>query len=190
MVVGGSTGAGKSTLVNSLVKARVSAAGVLRPTTRSPVLVCNPSDAAWFRQGDLLPGLTRTTEPSDDPRALHLVTAPALPAGLAFLDAPDIDSVVDANRALAAQLLAAADLWLFVTTAARYADAVPWELLRSARARGAVIAMVLDRVPAGGRRRDRRAPGRDARRAGPRRGRRCSCCRRPGSTGRGCCPRG
>ena len=148
MVVGGSTGAGKSTLVNSLVKARVSAAGVLRPTTRSPVLVCNPSDAAWFRQGDLLPGLTRTTEPSDDPRTLHLVTAPALPAGLAFLDAPDIDSVVDANRALAAQLLAAADLWLFVTTAARYADAVPWELLRTARARGAVIAMVLDRVPA------------------------------------------
>ncbi|MGC5017420.1 ABC transporter [Micromonospora sp. DT47] len=147
VVVGGSTGAGKSTLVNSLVQARVSAAGVLRPTTRSPVLVCNPADSAWFRQGELLPGLTRTNEPTEDPRTLHLVTAPALPAGLAFLDAPDIDSVVDANRALAGQLLAAADLWLFVTTAARYADAVPWELLRSARARGAAIAMVLDRVP-------------------------------------------
>ncbi|MEU3452679.1 GTPase domain-containing protein [Micromonospora sp. NPDC006766] len=147
VVVGGSTGAGKSTLVNSLVQARVSAAGVLRPTTRSPVLVCNPADAAWFRQGDLLPGLTRTNEPSEDPGSLHLVTAPALPAGLAFLDAPDIDSVVDANRALAGQLLAAADLWLFVTTAARYADAVPWELLHGARARGTVIAMVLDRVP-------------------------------------------
>ncbi|SCE86271.1 GTPase domain-containing protein [Micromonospora mirobrigensis] len=147
VVVGGSTGAGKSTLVNSLVQARVSAAGVLRPTTRSPVLVCNPADSGWFRQGELLPGLTRTNEPSEDPGTLHLVTAPALPPGLAFLDAPDIDSVVDANRALAGQLLAAADLWLFVTTAARYADAVPWELLRSARGRGAVIAMVLDRVP-------------------------------------------
>ncbi|WFE95675.1 ABC transporter [Micromonospora sp. WMMD987] len=147
VVVGGSTGAGKSTLVNSLVQARVSAAGVLRPTTRSPVLVCNPADSAWFRQGELLPGLTRTNEPSEDPGTLHLVTAPALPAGLAFLDAPDIDSVVDANRALAGQLLAAADLWLFVTTAARYADAVPWELLRTARSRGAAIAMVLDRVP-------------------------------------------
>ncbi|MEE3919143.1 hypothetical protein V2I01_14415 [Micromonospora sp. BRA006-A] len=124
VVVGGSTGAGKSTLVNSLVQARVSAAGVLRPTTRSPVLVCSPTDAAWFRQGELLPGLTRTTEPSEQPGTLHLVTAPALPPGLAFLDAPDIDSVVDANRALAGQLLAAADLWLFVTTAARYADAV------------------------------------------------------------------
>lgn len=147
VVVGGSTGAGKSTLVNSLVQARVSAAGVLRPTTRSPVLVCNPADSGWFRQGELLPGLTRTNEPSEGPGTLHLVTAPALPAGLAFLDAPDIDSVVDANRALAGQLLAAADLWLFVTTAARYADAVPWELLHTARARGVVIAMVLDRVP-------------------------------------------
>jgi hypothetical protein len=147
VVVGGSTGAGKSTLVNSLVQARVSASGVLRPTTRSPVLVCSPADTAWFRQGELLPGLTRTTRPGDRPDSLQLVAAPALTPGLAFLDAPDIDSVVDANRALAGQLLAAADLWLFVTTAARYADAVPWELLRTARLRGTVIALVLDRVP-------------------------------------------
>ncbi|MFI5495363.1 ABC transporter [Actinoplanes sp. NPDC051859] len=148
VVVGGSTGAGKSTLVNSLVRAPVSAAGVLRPTTRSPVLVSHPADASWFRKGDLLPGLIRTTEPGHDPETLQLVAAPALGPGLAFLDAPDIDSVVDRNRQLAAQLLAAADLWLFVTTAARYADAVPWELLKTARLRGTVIALVLDRVPA------------------------------------------
>ncbi|MEV8506846.1 ABC transporter [Actinoplanes sp. NPDC051475] len=147
VVVGGSTGAGKSTLVNSLVRAPVSTAGVLRPTTRSPVLVSHPSDASWFRKGELLPGLTRTAEPTSDPKTLQLVSAPALGPGLAFLDAPDIDSVVDRNRQLAAQLLAAADLWLFVTTAARYADAVPWELLKTARLRGTVIALVLDRVP-------------------------------------------
>jgi hypothetical protein len=147
VVIGGSTGAGKSTLVNSLVRQPISAAGVLRPTTRSPVLVCHPTDTSWFRKGDLLPGLTRTTEPGNDPKALQLVAVEALGPGLAFLDAPDIDSIVDANRALASQLLAAADLWLFVTTAARYADAVPWELLRTARFRGTVIALVLDRVP-------------------------------------------
>jgi hypothetical protein len=148
VVVGGSTGAGKSTLVNSLVRAPVSTTGVLRPTTRSPVLVSNPADLPWFQRGQLLPGLVRTPESSTDPRTLQVVSAPALGAGLAFLDAPDIDSVVDRNRALAAQLLAAADLWLFVTTAARYADAVPWELLTTARLRGTVIALVLDRVPA------------------------------------------
>jgi len=69
-----------------------------------------------------------------------------LAPGLALLDAPDIDSVVDQNRALAAQLLAAADLWVFVTTAARYADAVPWGFLTEAAARDVVVAIVLDRV--------------------------------------------
>ena len=71
----------------------------------------------------------------------------SIPPGLALLDAPDIDSVVVENRQLAAQLLAAADLWLFVTSAARYADAVPWDFLRAAADRSAAVAVVLDRVP-------------------------------------------
>src|SRR5438270_130438 len=60
-VVGGSTGAGKSTLVNSLVGAVVSRAGWLRPTTRGPVLVCNPQDERWFVDDRILPELARTT---------------------------------------------------------------------------------------------------------------------------------
>ena len=147
-VVGGPTGAGKSTLVNSLVGARVSPAGVLRPTTRAPVLAFHPEDAAWFEQRHVLPGLERTS--AEDPQpgaALLLAPSERIPAGLAILDAPDIDSVVTTNRELATQLLAAADMWLFVTTAARYADAVPWEFLRSAVTRGTAVAMVLDRVP-------------------------------------------
>jgi hypothetical protein len=146
-VVGGSTGAGKSTLVNSVVGTEVSPAGVLRPTTRSPVLVHHPDDEHWFTSTRILPGLARVTGATADAGSLHLVTSSSLPAGLALLDAPDIDSVVTANRELAAQLLAAADLWVFVTTAARYADAVPWELLRSARERSAAVSVVLDRVP-------------------------------------------
>ena len=45
-----------------------------------------------------------------------------MPVGLALLDAPDVDSVEEGNRVLAAQLLGAADVWLFVTTAARSAE--------------------------------------------------------------------
>ncbi len=78
---------------------------------------------------------------------MHLVEDGDIPAGLALLDAPDIDSVVVANRELAGQLFAAADLWLFVTTAARYADAVPWDLLRTASSRSTAMAVVLNRVP-------------------------------------------
>ena len=150
MVVGGSTGAGKSTLVNSLVGAEVSPAGVLRPTTRAPVLACNPGDVRWFEDDRVLPDLARTTGGHAGPGGLELVPTDALPPGLALLDSPDIDSVAAENRALAGQLLAAADSWLFVTTAARYADAVPWELLHAARDRGTTLAVVLNRVPADG----------------------------------------
>lgn len=146
-VVGGSTGAGKSTLVNSLVGRRVTNPGLLRPTTRSAVLVHHPDDAHWFGQDRLLPDLVRVQEHSDDRHALQLVASETLPPGLAILDAPDVDSVEKANRTLAAQLLAAADLWLFVTSAARYSDQVPWEHLKQAAERSTAVAVVLDRTP-------------------------------------------
>jgi hypothetical protein len=95
----------------------------------------------------MLPDLERVTRPTNDPNALQLVPAASVPPGLAILDAPDIDSVEERNRTLAAQLLAAADLWLFVTSAARYADQVPWEFLRQAAERSTSVAIVLDRTP-------------------------------------------
>ena len=147
-VVGGSTGAGKSTLVNSVIGVPVSRTGVLRPTTRCPVLVHHPDDAHWFGPGRVLPDLERTDRPTDDQSALQLVATDRLPAGLAILDAPDVDSVEERNRELAAQLLAAADLWLFVTSAARYADQVPWGFLKAAAERSTAVAIVLDRTTA------------------------------------------
>ncbi|MFD4126082.1 ATP-binding protein [Streptomyces globisporus] len=163
-VIGGSTGAGKSTLVNSLVGCRVSEAGVLRPTTRTPVLVCHPDDHHWFAGVRVLPQLTRiwlppgqTPDPDglddlaargeDGEAALRVETALSLPRGLAILDAPDIDSLVVRNRVLAAELICAADVWVMVTTASRYADAVPWHLLRTAKEYDAALVTVLDRVP-------------------------------------------
>jgi energy-coupling factor transporter ATP-binding protein EcfA2 len=147
IVVGGSTGAGKSTLLNSLVGSVVSPAGVLRPTTRAPLLAFHPDDLEWFQTPRVLPGLPRASRGEAQPGTLQLAPTDSLPQGLALLDSPDIDSVLAENRALANQLLAAADGWLFITTAARYADAVPWEFLRSARDRGTTLSLVLNRVP-------------------------------------------
>lgn len=146
VVVGGSTGAGKSTLVNSIVGERITESGVLRPTTRSPVLVHNPADAQWFQPDRILPEMPRTLTPTNDTYALRLAPSPRVPRGLAILDAPDVDSIDKGNRELAAQLLAAADLWLFVTSAARYADQVPWDYLRAAAERSTSVAVVLDRT--------------------------------------------
>ena len=133
VVVAGSTGAGKSTLVNSLLRTEVSTAGVLRPTTRRPVLAHHPADADLLREHRLHGVVT-------------MVSHEKVPRGLALLDAPDLDSVLDTNREMADRLLEAADLWLFVTTAARYGDALPWRVLERAAARKASVAMVLNRV--------------------------------------------
>jgi hypothetical protein len=134
---------------------------VLRPTTRTPVLVCHPEDRAWFADPRVLPGLARVwavrqrvrgdddaPDRSEPARPeLRLECDDSLPRGLALLDAPDIDSLVTRNRELAAELICAADIWILVTTAARYADALPWHLLRTAKEYDVTLATVLDRVP-------------------------------------------
>lgn len=134
VVIAGSTGAGKSTLLNSLLHEEVSEASVIRPTTREPVLVYNPQDTEII-EGTPLVATVRSVANVNVPR------------GIALLDAPDLDSVLDENRETASRLLEGADLWLFVTTAARYGDALPWRTLEGAMERGATVAMVLNRAP-------------------------------------------
>lgn len=157
-VVGGSTGAGKSTLVNSLLGTNVSHTSAIRPTTRRPVLIHHPDDTSWFEGSRILPDLARVRRGIDERMSpveegstseVEIRATRRVPPGLALLDAPDIDSVEEKNRALARQVLAAADLWIFTTTAARYADAAPWEFLSEAARRKVVVAVVLNRVPSG-----------------------------------------
>ena len=147
----GSTGAGKSTLVNSIVGAQVSATGIRRPTTNSPVLACHPDEADWFAENVFLPTVPRVRQEglarSGRDGLLVLASSEGMPKGVALLDTPDIDSVVSAHRDFAHQFLDASDLWLFMTTASRYADAAVWELLEYAKERGAALGIVLSRVP-------------------------------------------
>lgn len=148
VVVGGSTGVGKSTLVNSLVRGVVTPAGVLRPTTRSAVLCVHPADMASVTGPErLLPAFVRASGPNNRPDAFTLAPHPAVPQGLALIDSPDVNSVVSTNRDTGARLLGAADAWILTTTAERYADAVPWRLLQAARDRRITVAIVLNRVP-------------------------------------------
>ena len=147
----GSTGAGKSTLVNSIVGTHVSATGVRRPTTNSPVLACHPDDIDWFAENNFLPTLPRVRQeglarPGRD-GLLVLAASEGMPQGIALLDTPDIDSVVKAHHEFAYQFLDASDLWLFMTSASRYADGPVWEILQHARDRKASLGVVLSRIP-------------------------------------------
>lgn len=131
VVVGGPTGAGKSTVVNALLGEQLTAAGVLRPTTKVPHLFHHPLDS------DVLDAVQRRA-------TVHATEVIA--RGLTIVDSPDLDSVRGENREIAQDLLEAADLWIFVTTPGRYGDAIPWHALRRAAARGASVAVVLNRV--------------------------------------------
>jgi hypothetical protein len=101
------------------------------------VAVAHPDDASAFA---LLPGLTERD-------TLDLRILPDARRALVLVDSPDFDSVEAANRALAVELLELADLVIFVSTATRYADQVPWDILARARQRGVPLLMVLNRLP-------------------------------------------
>lgn len=133
----GPTGSGKSTLVNALARGIVSPAGALRPTTRAPILVHRAEDVRWF------PGERRRVPAWN---SVHTVVSGHLPPGVALLDTPDVESARSSQHGFTEQLLAVADVWLFVTTATRYADAIPWHAMASAGGRQTDLALVLDRV--------------------------------------------
>ena len=154
VVVGGVTGSGKSTIVNTLVGRAVSRTGVIRPTTSNPVLIVHPVDAHWFTDSRILSDFVRVElegavtrlEANDSAARLQLVRDEDIPLGLALVDAPDIDSVSARNRAIADALLDTADVWLWCTSAAKYADDESMRYLARAAERRTALAVALTRV--------------------------------------------
>lgn len=135
----GPTGAGKSSLLNTIAGAEVSKVGVLRPTTRDAVLYASESDSHRILSSGRFAGIAK--------ERLTVAAVPPATDGVAVIDAPDIDSVEADNRELADVLVEISDLCVFVTTATRYADLVPWEVLRRVRERGLPLVIVLNRMP-------------------------------------------
>jgi energy-coupling factor transporter ATP-binding protein EcfA2 len=109
----GGTGVGKSSLLNALAGARVSAAGARRPTTSAPV--------AW------VPAAARA---EIDPLLAWLAVAEVVAhdagmlGGVAVLDLPDLDSIAPEHRARVDELLPRVDAVLWVTDHEKYQDAV------------------------------------------------------------------
>ena len=137
----GPTGAGKSSLLNTIAGWPASRVGVLRPTTREVVVLVRPSDRhALLGPGSALEAI--------GPDRVSVVVDESGRDGVAILDAPDVDSIDHANRELADRLAEVADLGVFVTTATRYADEVPWGVLDRLRERGLPLVVVANRLPA------------------------------------------
>jgi energy-coupling factor transporter ATP-binding protein EcfA2 len=134
----GPTGAGKSTIFNTIADRAASPTGVLRPTTRVAVVLVHPDDRRALADGAFA-GIA--------PSQLRFIEDAGLAPGLAVVDAPDIDSLEHGNRQLADRLVEAADLCCFVTTATRYADRVPWSVLSRIEERGLPLIVIVNRMP-------------------------------------------
>lgn len=132
VVVFGPTGAGKSTLVNSLAGSTVSEPGALRPTTRRPVVWCHQANAARAAAIDGDPIVVA----DDHPLLEHLT----------LVDTPDLDSYMAEHKEMAEAVLRIADAAVFVTTPQRYADAVPWTVVADLVARRMPLVVVANRL--------------------------------------------
>lgn len=153
VVLGGVTGAGKSTATNSLLGREVVRTGVIRPTTATPTLVVAPQDVDAFAGQRVLPDLPRVASAAGHGagEVLVVVEDASVPAGLGLIDAPDIDSVSEENRVLADRLLDAADVWIWFTTVGKYADEESMRYVRRAATRDTALVVALTQVRPGDR---------------------------------------
>lgn len=136
VALAGSTGSGKSSLLNALAGQEIAETGVRRPTTGYPAA------AVWGAEGaaELLDWLEVEARQ-------HLDGGTAVSAGLVLLDLPDHDSVVVEHRVRAERLLDRVDLFVWVADPQKYADAALHErYLRPLAAHADVVVLVLNQV--------------------------------------------
>ena len=133
----GSTGAGKSTLFNSILGEEVAKAGVLRPTTSEPLA------AIWQESPETMAllkwlGVTRWHVAADGAEAL---------ADLILIDLPDHDSTQTSHRAYVDHFVERVDLMVWVLDPQKYADALVHEqYLRRFSRHDDVTVVVLNQV--------------------------------------------
>ncbi|MCB9413381.1 MAG: 50S ribosome-binding GTPase [Actinobacteria bacterium] len=133
VALAGSTGAGKSTLFNSIVGTEVAHVGVLRPTTAAPMAAVWQASTDTDELLDWL-GVDRRHEVGDGGDEL---------ADLVLLDLPDHDSTHAHHRAQVDRLVDRADVMIWVMDPQKYADALVHEAYLTRFARHAEVTVVV-----------------------------------------------
>ena len=132
----GLTGTGKSTLLNSLAERRLSQVSAVRPTTSEPVIWAHRRHAGRYWQE-----FVAQVEEQIGPSVEVILGDTEMLDHLTLIDPPPLGP--DSGT----ELLALADLSIFVTSATRYADSETWGLLDKVRNRGLPVLFVINRVP-------------------------------------------
>jgi energy-coupling factor transporter ATP-binding protein EcfA2 len=138
----GTTGSGKSSLLNAVAGEAVARTGVTRPTTAVAQAVTFGAGADALLD-DL--GITRRHHVAAPPPAPG-GAAPSL-HGLVLLDLPDFDSVTSAHRSEVDRLVRLVDLMVWVTDPQKYADeSLHAGYLRRLSGHGDVMRVVLNKA--------------------------------------------
>jgi len=155
IVFQGGTGTGKSSIFNSLLGYPLSRTGAERPQTLHPIVLAPRRSVALFREAELLPDMpshwydirSMAGRFHDEPGFVVYVSHDFEAwRDYVLVDSPDMDSVVQANRLLAEDLYALADLVIFVTSQEKYADKRPFEWFRKAERQGKPYWLILNKV--------------------------------------------
>ena len=115
----GGTGVGKSSLLNRLAGVQIARVGVERPTSQEATLYLHRDYRIGNLPEDLPMDETRIEYHDDDNRRL-----------IAWLDMPDIDSVVEQHRQLVEAWLPYVDWLIYVMSPERYQDDLGWRFLQ------------------------------------------------------------
>ena len=135
VALAGSTGSGKSSLMNALVGSDVAVVGVLRPTTAETLAVSFGNTNA-----ELLDWL-RVTHRREVPVGQNGF------GGMVLLDLPDHDSMVSTHRAEVDRMVPVVDQLIWVLDPQKYADAaVHHGYLKPLSRHGEVMVVVLNQV--------------------------------------------
>lgn len=137
IALAGTTGSGKSSLLNALIGHDLSATGVKRPTTGEPMAV-------------IFGGLAEATPLLNalGVNQRHYAEAPPSELeGLVLIDLPDFDSFDQSNRAHAQRLIGRVDAIIWVTDPQKYADAsLHQDFLAPMRHHAQVLDVVLNQA--------------------------------------------
>lgn len=138
VALAGTTGAGKSSLFNTLAGGDYSRVGVLRPTTSAPTAVILGAPESGV--GKLLDWLQVTDR--------HFVPGPGdEQERIVLIDLPDIDSITTTNREVAERYLEVVDVIVWVVDPEKYADSrVHDEYLRPSATLAPVMDVVLNQI--------------------------------------------
>ncbi|GAA4919476.1 hypothetical protein GCM10023237_45000 [Streptomyces coeruleoprunus] len=140
VAIAGSTGSGKSTLINALAGVPVSETGLRRPTTAAPIACSWSEGAAELLDRLAIPGRLRR-------RPLAGGAGDEALQGLVLIDLPDHDSAVTAHRAQVDRVLGLVDAVIWVVDPEKYADAVLHErYLRPLAGHAEVTFVVLNQI--------------------------------------------